>query len=211
MADADTANPWVPRDRTPDVTDHEHPARVATTGPTAPQMGVPAPDHVDQLPTRSQPSAAGLWLLGAHGGAGESTLAQLDSQWKPAHHAWPIVTGVGHPPRVLVLARTDVRGLKAAKAVGKQWATGLAPEVELVGLALIADSSGRLPRALRDLAQVVAGGYPRTWRIPWVEAWRLGEDVSSTLTAPREVRRLVEELHILLKDVSDTPSPDRKV
>jgi hypothetical protein len=39
---------------------------------------------------------------------------------------------------------------------------------------------------------------PRVWHLPWVESWRLGEDVSLE-TAPREVRKLVEDLSALLQ------------
>lgn len=207
----DPPNPWLPPEE--DVADS--PAigitcRVAATGPEHPQSGVPTPDQVDQLPIRSHSVTAALWIVGVHGGSSESSVSNLDASWRAAGHAWPRADARGPIP-VVVVARTSARGLTAAKAAAKQWGAGLVPDVRLLGLILVDDAPGRLPRPLRDLAQVVAGGYPRTWRIPWIEAWRLGEDVSSMLTAPREVRRVVEELHILLKDVHNTPSPDRKV
>jgi hypothetical protein len=97
----------------------------------------------------------------------------------------------------VVVARTNVRGLTAAKAAAKQWASGLVPEVKLHGLVLVADAPGRLPRPLRDLSRVVSGGYPRAWQLPWVESWRLGDPIDLD-AAPREVRRLVDDLNILL-------------
>lgn len=194
------ANPWLP------VAEGEGPVpprsvpRVATTGPDRPQDGVPIPDQVDQLPIRLQAVTADLWLVGAHGGSGESTIAGLGTAWRAAGHAWPGEDARGEVPAVVV-ARTHVRGLTAAKAVGKQWAAGLVPGVHLLGLALVRDAPGRLPKPLRDLAGVVAGGYPRVWMIPWVEAWRLGDELGTS--APREVRRLVSDLQTLL----NTPSP----
>jgi len=160
-----------------------------------PQRGVRAPDRVDQLPTYDRP-AANLWWLGAHGGAGESTLAALVPAWPAADHGWP------RPPadaatRVVLVARTNAHGLRAAQAAATQWAAGLVPHVDLLGLVLIADAPGRIPRPLRDLAQVVSGGVPRTWNVPWIESWRLGEPPALT-DAPREVRRLVDELSALV-------------
>jgi len=78
-----------------------------------------------------------------------------------------------------------------------QWAGGLVPSVDVLGLVIVADAPGRLPRPLRDLAQVVSGGVPRTWNVPWVESWRLGEPPALN-DAPREVRRLVDELRVIL-------------
>jgi hypothetical protein len=98
---------------------------------------------------------------------------------------------------VVLIARSSGRGLRAAQAAATQWAAGLAPNVEVLGLVIVADAPGRLPRPLRELAQLVSGGVPRTWTVPWVESWRLGEPVALD-SAPREVRRLVDELTALV-------------
>ena len=64
-----------------------------------------------------------------------------------------------------------------------------------LGLVVMADAPGRLPRTLRDRLQVVAGGYARTWTVPWIDTWRTSEvDLTA---APREVRRVVDELTAL--------------
>ncbi|MBL5975505.1 MAG: hypothetical protein D3X82_17645 [Candidatus Leucobacter sulfamidivorax] len=70
------------------------------------------------------------------------------------------------------------------------------PNVEVLGLAIVADAPGRLPRPLRDFARLVGGGVPRTWSVPWIESWRLGEPITLP-NAPREVRRMVDELTTL--------------
>jgi hypothetical protein len=131
-----------------------------------------------------------------HGGAGETTLAQLlEGSWETGH-AWPH-TG-NEPtelPRVILVARTNARGLRAAQLAAIEWASG-SVAVEVGGLVLIADAPGRLPKPLRDFAQVVTGGVPRVWRLPWVEAWRLGEPVCAE-TAPRTVTAFVDELRAL--------------
>lgn len=195
----DTTNPWLPKQQASAPTT-QHPGNrtsAAVTGPTRPQRGVPAPDLVDQLPIRHSDQPAVLWIVGAHGGAGESSLAELDDTWRPGGHAWPCVNG-SQPARVVVVARTSSRGLLAAKSAAKQWATGLVQGVELLGLVLIADAPGRLPKPLRDFSKVVAGGYPRTWQVPWIESWRLGEAPASD-TQPRDARRLVDDVRTLLQ------------
>jgi len=134
------------------------------------------------VPTRC---LAELWVVGAHGGSGESTLAGLVDSWLPAEHAWP---DAPLPAGCVVTARTSVAGLLAAQAALRQWAAGDTP-VALAGLVLLADAPGRLPRPLRELADLVAGGAPRCWSIPWIEQWRLGEP---HLT--RHVTRLIRDL-----------------
>lgn len=195
---SDGNNPWVSRPATPEpespvvTEDRVRPA----TGPVAPQSGVPAPDRADQLPVITHPQRAAVWWLGVHGGAGESSLSQLVSGSAAAGHAWP--TTPGHAPaRVVLVARSNMRGLRAAQAAATQWASGLVPGVDVLGLVIVADAPGRLPRPLRDFAHLVGGGVPRTWTVPWIEAWRLGEPPALS-DVPRGVRRFVNELHALV-------------
>lgn len=138
-----------------------------------PQYGVPVPDRADRLPQRSTSHTATVWWLGVSGGAGESTLAALAQGSRPAEHAWPISELPGAVSRVVLVARTNFAGLTAAQRAATEWAAGvLGDRVQLEGLALVPDVPGRLPKELRDLAQVVGGGVPRTWSLPWVNAWR---------------------------------------
>lgn len=193
------ANPWLTG---PEQTPEPEPAPVAATrrqarsGPSTPQPGVPTPDTADRFPRYAQAWPATIWWLGAHGGAGESTLAALATGSRPAQHGWPIPDPPTAPSRVAVVARTSWAGLTAAQRAATEWASGaLGSAVELVGLVLIADGPGRLPKPLRELQQVVSGGVPRTWNLPWVEAWRTGPfDPSSP--APREFRELLADLNL---------------
>ena len=206
-----STNPWLPlpsKVSTECVADKSGWDEVPVTGPASPQRGVPAPDAVDQLPICRTDRAAELWVVGAHGGAGESTLVKLDDSWLAGGHAWPDLSPNG-PARLIITARTNVRGLLAAKAVAKQWATGLVTNVEVFGLVLVADAPSRLPKPLRDLIKIVGGGYPRTWHVPWIEPWRLGED-PSLAASPREVRRLVDDLHNLLQTGAPLGATNRK-
>ena len=115
-----------------------------------------------------------MWWLGAHGGAGESTLEELFSGSRAADHSWPLTAANVPPARVVLAARTHAHGLKAAQCAIREWAAGDA-QVLLLGLVLIADAPGRLPHGLRQLADLIAGGVPAVWSLPWIEAWRVGE------------------------------------
>lgn len=168
-----------------------------TIGAASPQSGVPAPSPDKRLPVAKK-RPADLWVVGVHGGAGESTLASLSPGWRAAGHEWPHVPGV--KSSVLLVARSNAKGLKAAQSAAIQWASGHAPDINLLGLVVIYDAPGKLPRELRDLVQVVGGGLPRTWSVPWVESWRLGGEVSSD-SAPREVRRVLDELHSITETI----------
>lgn len=196
----DRSNPWL---ETPAASERGASVEVVSTdpvpatGPEHPQpAGVPAPDQVDQLPVVRRTETPMLWVLGAHGGAGESSLAALMKSWRAAEHAWPAPPQGAPKAPVVLVARTNAAGLLAARSAATQWAAGLAPEVKLVGLVLIADAPGRLPKPLRDLARVVAGGVPRRWTVPWIEPWRLGEPLSLP-DSPRSIQRVVRQINAL--------------
>jgi len=197
-----TSNPWLPQPVVAEVPPQSPVLAQPITGASAPQPGIPVPDQIDQLPSLEHAAAAPLWWLGTHGGAGESTLAGLVPEWRAADHAWPIVVNSTTAAPTVLVARTTVRGLRAAQLAATQWASGIVPHATVLGLVVIADTQGRLPRAIRDLIKVIGGGVPRVWHLPWVESWRLGKDVSLD-TAPREVRQVVSDLRALLRAGAD--------
>lgn len=164
--------------------------------PTAPQPGVPTPDSADRLPRREVGRAATVWWLGAHGGAGESVLSQLVEDSRAADHSWPVMRD-GSTSEVVLVARTSASGLAAAQRAATDWASGAIPGVKLLGLVLIADAPGKLPKPLRDLQQVVSGGVPTVWHLAWNEKWRLGEPVALE-TAPKDARALTAAVTALL-------------
>jgi hypothetical protein len=169
------------------------------TGPLAPQPAVPPPDAVDRLPRRLVAASTGVWWVGAHGGSGESTLERLMPGSRGSGHAWPRLAedaGARAPVKAVLVARGDLRGLTAAQRAATEWASGSVDGVVLLGLVILADAPGRLPRALKDFAAVVAGGVPRVWHLPWVEAWRVGD--LDPAAAPRQVRRLLHDVRQLV-------------
>jgi hypothetical protein len=159
------------------------------------QGGVELPSAADRLPRlklgRGDAGVA-AWWVGVHGGRGESTLEQVFAGTRAAGHRWP-VPPPGNPPAMVVLvARTNARGLRAAQSAMREWQAGELG-LAVVGLVLMADAPGRLPRPLRDLARVVAGGVSRVWSFPWVSAWRVGE-LPTPANSPKVAAALLEDL-----------------
>ena len=103
----------------------------------------------------------------------DASLAALVPGWRAAAHSWPEVPAGDAPARVVLVTRSSAAGLRATQNAARQWASGAVPPVELLGLVIVADAPGRLPRPLRELAALVAGGVPRTWHLPWVDyVWK---------------------------------------
>ena len=202
-------NPWTTHQPPPPGPQHAAPGPGAETGPrgpSAPQHGVPAPAEDQRLPKFAIPAADTLWWVGVHGGAGESTMAQLLPGTRAAGHRWPIPPPPVPTPVVLV-ARTNGSGLRAAQRAAIEWASGVVQGVAVLGLVLIADAPGRLPRVLDDFADIVGGGVPRVWDIPWIEEWRRGEDPTPDNT-PDEVFEVLESIYALrASNPADYPAP----
>ncbi len=129
--------------------------------PTPTPNTPPTPRPPDALPL---PLIAVGWV-GAHGGAGTTTHAQLLGG--ADHHTTP---RPGTAATVIV-ARPTASGLQAAQHVARTWTLGPPPR----GLVLIAATPGRLPRPLRELRDLVTGAYPHTWHIPWIEPLHRGD------------------------------------
>jgi len=179
----------------PDRTEAPEPSEPPPlTGASRPQAGVVPLDAGDGLPVRVVRPTATLWLVGAHGGAGESSLAGMVDGWEATEHAWPAPAEVDQVCPCVLVARTHAYGLRSAQAALRQWASGaLDDHTRLLGLVLVPDAPGRLPRPLRDLAAHVAGGAPRTWQFSWLEPWRTGEQLGLE-DLPRPARQVLADL-----------------
>lgn len=95
---------------------------------------------------------------------------------------------------MVLVARTSAMGLWSAQGAMRQWASGALPgHVRLLGLVVVADTPGRLPRPLRELLSLISGGLPQVWELPWVEALRLG-DPPWEVKLPGAYATLAEEL-----------------
>ncbi|WP_331758105.1 DUF6668 family protein [[Kitasatospora] papulosa] len=156
----------------------------------------PQPGGVDAppvgLPVRDSQTSARWWWLGCHGGAGVTSLAAAVPGGEDAVRCWRSSRTVRQ--RVVLVTRSHAGGLQAAQWAARQWASGALPGVELLGLVVVADAPGRMPAPLRDLARLVSGGVPRTWSVPWIEDWRLGQPAEPR---PRDLGRLSKDLLLL--------------
>lgn len=175
------------------------------SGPAGAQAHVPPPPA--PLP-HAEVRATDLCVVGIHGGSGASTVASLGSPghvWVATKQTWPQLEPGSAPVATVLVARTHAAGMLAAQSALMQWASsGVDPAVRLVGLVLVADAPGRLPKALRDLAKVVGGGSPRTWSLPWCEAIRMGAE------APRLPRPYIELASDLRSLASSTVGDDER-
>lgn len=191
-------NPWVRSGSEAAPAPTRAPSQRAS-GPvtvSAPQAGVPVPDQADRLPQRETPAQATVWWLGVHGGSGETSLSLLAAGSRAAEHAWPMPSSSGLVNRVVLVARTNYAGLTAAQHAAREWASGsLGDVIRLEGLVLVPDQPGRLPKELRLLAQLVGGGVPLTWSLPWVTAWRFGP-VDPSAEFPKEFGSLLSDLSL---------------
>ncbi|MFE0801473.1 DUF6668 family protein [Streptomyces sp. NPDC058812] len=141
----------------------------AATGQPDPGQPAPAPPHSERpIPRRFS------WV-GAHGGAGVSTLAAVYGG-QDCGRGWP---GPGDPPSVLLVARTHAAGLAAAHRAVAAFRHGQAPAgLDLDCVVLVADAPGRLPRPLAQRVKLLEAAVD-VHRVPWVPARRLGETSGS--------------------------------
>ncbi|KZM71619.1 hypothetical protein [Nocardia terpenica] len=122
---------------------------------------VVAPKVTDRAPVRMESAdAAGQspaeWVvMGAHGGAGASTLARWWPQAADTQGAWP---GCPDSTQLVVLtARMCMPGLVAAATRLREWHAQLTPTgVVVVGLVLIPARPGRIPAPVRRFREIVA-------------------------------------------------------
>lgn len=109
-------------------------------------------------------------LLGAHPGAGVSTLATATG----FRDGLPPARSVVHPDTItLLVGRTHAAGLTFIRAALQNHRTGYARVL------LVPDGPGKLPKPLRDQVLVISGVAPVTVA-PWVTAWRHTPGVSVT-------------------------------
>jgi hypothetical protein len=131
-----------------------------------------------------------VWLVGAHGGAGVSTIAGLLDRVGDAGVAWPIAVE-GEQARVVLVARESWTGLSAARDALTEWVGGQVP-VHLEGLLLVASLPGGAPKELRELAERVRSqANGAVWRLGWQRDWLLGQ---ATMPRDKTLRQLQQQL-----------------
>ena len=165
--------------------------RPGAPGPlTVPAAGLVTGPRRGRMLATGGPPLGGFGLLGAHGGAGVSSLLRsgLDQLAVDAGRCWP------QAGPVLLVARTSTNGLEWARDLARQHASGLAgADVELLGLVLVADAPGRLPARIAGLRDLVGGAFCCSWQLRWIEEWRLAA-ADEPLPRHPDIGRLTAEL-----------------
>lgn len=181
-------NPWVEHEvvDTPVVADTPPAASWSVVG------GINAEASGCALPVVLSDHQADIVLVGAHGGAGTTTVAELTGLVDGGHQ-WPVSAPVAN--RVLVVARTNMPGLRAAQEAALKVFSGAVRGVEAVGVVLVADlPTRRIPRELVDMTRAVKAAFPTSITIDWIGELRLGK-TPSRLSA--RLARAVEDIRAL--------------
>lgn len=165
------------------------------------RTGVEVPSLDQRLPQRHHADASGVWMLGVHGGAGETTLARVLGT-REAGRAWPISEDPATQSSVVLVARTHAAGIEAVRNALGEVASGAMRSVRVLGVVLVRDAPN-LPKQLRDEARIVAGAAAHTWWVPWIEPWRL----TTTPTLDGIGRRPTELLTQLRTYLQETTQP----
>ncbi|MBQ1049927.1 hypothetical protein KBX50_15820 [Micromonospora sp. C51] len=127
----------------------------------------------------------GIGWIGAHGGAGASTLTRLLGGTDIGCR-WPD-PALAEPAQVMVVGRTNLDGLRAVSRALNALREGRHPAgMRLVGVVLIADAPGRLPPTLLSRIRLLRSIAP-VHRLPWVPSYRVGEEPKHL---PRQLARL---------------------
>lgn len=182
-------NPWIRREV--ELAEVSEPVAVPPSWTVV--AGISAEDAVAcSLPVVLSDHHEDIVLVGAHGGAGTTTIAELTGL-VDGGHAWPVSAPV--PNRVLVVAKTNMTGLQAAQAAALRVFSGAIRGVEIVGVVLVADVPGRrMPRELVEMTTAIRAAFPLLIHIEWVNELRLGK-IPSRL--PGRVSRAIEEIDAL--------------
>ncbi|WP_433206619.1 hypothetical protein ACQP1G_20395 [Nocardia sp. CA-107356] len=163
-----------------------------------------------------------MWLLGAHGGAGTSSLERALAPAADCARRWPAPIGA-ESPYVVVVARETAVGLAAADALLRQHHAGLAGDSIVVGLVTVAARPGRMPSQIRRDRDLYSGLVEHMWHVGWHEAWMLTThtdlpvwtpgDAPNTKTrgdelaaAPRDVHNLGQDLVAVITALHNTHS-----
>lgn len=132
-----------------------------------------------------------VWLLGAHGGAGVSTLAQVLGPAADCERRWPAVLATAtesESPFVVIVAKESIEGLTRAHDLLRQWHSGAGMgrrRSHLLGLITVAHSPGRVPKPIRRYLEVVDAASPARWRVDWQDAWPATRIADLPIWTPR--------------------------
>jgi hypothetical protein len=146
----------------------------------------------------SPPRPHCAWV-GAHGGAGVTTLSEVVPGGADFGRDFP-AQAAASGLRAVVVCRSNAQGLTAAR---KAAAIAASLATDVLGLVVVADMpERRRPKPLAEALYLTRGAYDELWEMPWVPAWRFGEPPAPANT-PRQARQLLVDLWTAL----DLPLP----
>ncbi len=169
-------------------------------------------------PCRAATAAGGVpryWLLGAHGGAGVSTLAWLLPHAADCCRWWPVPVR-GETPFTVLVARETVSGLAAADALVRQHHAGLAGGSRIVGMVTVAARPGRTPTVIRRDLRLYSALVERWWRIGWHEdliqqplfaSSRGGASDIESDSTPGDIAKVGSEVLAVIEDLTTGMKP----
>lgn len=121
------------------------------------------------LPVADEPLAGdanyapAVWLVGAHGGAGTSTIAAMLEPFGDAGQRWP---SQDEFPYCVIVCRSTRMGLDAAQSAVLQAQAGAAGPCEVLGILVIADTPGKAPKSLTQRMQIISD-LTHVWQLPY--------------------------------------------
>lgn len=136
------------------------PMKINDTG-----LSVPVATESVLAPDEAEPA---VYLLGAHGGAGVSTLAHCLAPMKETD----VFPAADNPSFVAVVAAAHFTGIDNAHRVIRQLQAGRAGGCTLVGLVVVNLVPGRMPKPVAQRLAAVADNVAEVWQIPFVDQWR---------------------------------------
>ncbi len=135
-------------------------------------VAAPSPRGALTPRTEGPPAAAVdfVWV-GAHGGAGVTSLASVTGLGLAVSQRWP-APDLGWPGRVVVVCRSNAAGYTAAARMIQEWASGSVPGIGLLALVVVTDAPAKPTRALKTRLHELSGTVPVVLTVPWIAAWR---------------------------------------
>lgn len=166
------------------------------SGPSDPSTLPIGPEDAPERPwtfvQMSEVPASRIVVMGLHGGAGASTVAELlGEDAGESGQAWPIPPE-GETLGVLAVCRSHWRGLQAADIFTRQWAAELLEGSTLLGLVIV-DDGPQLADGQKRTVRRLLKRTPKGVHIPWVEAWRHASPSQGRI--PARINRITRALH----------------
>lgn len=140
--------------------------------PAAPQVWAPVPDGAPTPRVALPPGGRHIFAwVGAHGGAGTTSLARGSGTGADLTRSWP-APALGWPRAAALVCRSNNAGLDAAARLIQEVVSGVVDDVDLAALVVVADAPGKPPKPIRTRIHELAGTVPQLLQVPWIESWR---------------------------------------